>query len=64
MVHVGGTAGEDKGLVLMLDTKKDIARSLGSTPVPAKLCGQTKAVARWALWTWTFQIQKVRVSSR
>ena len=43
----------------MLDTKMDITRSLGSTPVPAKLCGQTKAVAQWALWTWTFQIQKV-----
>jgi len=59
LLPAGGLDSEESGLVMLLDSKRDVARALGSTPVPAKLCGQTKAVARWALWTWTFQTQKV-----
>ncbi|CAG7830995.1 unnamed protein product [Allacma fusca] len=53
--------GEDMGLVMRLDSKLEpgLRTHGGSTPVPAKLCGQTKAVATWALSTWTSQIQKV-----
>lgn len=50
--------GEDMGLVMRLD------RNLGNAPMnPAKLCQMPKTkLARWALFTWTFQVNKVNES--